>query len=273
MSRLLVRTMQHGAAETILGAVLASVSVCSGVEAAPQDKRFVPDTSGPFDVSTLQQAVPREDDMGALSASLRQPSTDLAQPSGFRQLYRVPGRPDLLMRANGAVFVVFSQSVYQRWKGRDFAVIPPGATFTIGVPTQQFLDSIPFAKPRSGTVMVDGRAVSASELRMNSEMPSEASLFTPTRVDRQFSAKSIDRRVGAGEVHEDDDRTEALPSWAGSSDLAAAIPRSAGAYPTDAPAAPTISPECPPSSNAQPQAAAVPQIAPAPPQPSPPSAD
>jgi len=77
----------------------------------------------------LEQGV---EDRSELDATQRIQQVDLSVPGGFRQVYRVPGRDDLLMRINGGMYAVFPESFYQRGRG---AVIPPGTVFHIGEPS------------------------------------------------------------------------------------------------------------------------------------------
>ena len=73
----------------------------------------------------------------ALGTSFRVQQVDLS-PSAFRNVYKVPGRDDLLMRTDGALYAVFDQSVYVRdpkAKGNVLKPIIPAATvFYIGKP-------------------------------------------------------------------------------------------------------------------------------------------
>ena len=76
----------------------------------------------------------RVEDVSILSASLRVESAGLAMPSGFDDVYRVPGDSGKLMRVNGALFAVFDQSVYQSYQGRSYPDVPPSTVFHIGPP-------------------------------------------------------------------------------------------------------------------------------------------
>jgi len=79
----------------------------------------------------LEQGV---EDRSSLDESLRIQQVDLSVPGGFRQVYHVPGRNDLLMRVNGGMYAVFPESFYRRGKGGVTALIPPGTVFYIGEP-------------------------------------------------------------------------------------------------------------------------------------------
>jgi hypothetical protein len=84
----------------------------------------------------LQRVDPNREDIGPLSESLRRMDfqADFRTPMGFQNVYRVPGRDDLLMRASGAVYAVFPQSVYVATGDGLAATVPPGTVFSIGQP-------------------------------------------------------------------------------------------------------------------------------------------
>lgn len=72
------------------------------------------------------------EDINPLSVSLRHVETGLGQPRGFEDVYQVPGRSDLLMRASGALYAVFPYSVYAAYRGRQVPQIPASTVFQIG---------------------------------------------------------------------------------------------------------------------------------------------
>lgn len=74
-------------------------------------------------------------DRNSLSTSLRAMPVDLS-PHGFQRVYSVPGRDDLLMRSNGALYAVFSQSSYARdpRRGSTVVTVPASTIFYIGRP-------------------------------------------------------------------------------------------------------------------------------------------
>jgi hypothetical protein len=94
-------------------------------------------------------------DRGALATSLHYLETPLRQPSGFSEIFLVPGSGTRLMRSNGAVHAVFSDSVYQvhvrdhhevydnihyPMGRRELSQLPPGVVFYLGpVPTEQLV--------------------------------------------------------------------------------------------------------------------------------------
>jgi hypothetical protein len=73
-------------------------------------------------------------DINPLSASLRVMQPDQRQATGFFDVMEVPGRPDLLMRANGEVYAVFPRSEYVVVTGGIMPVIPANTIFYIGKP-------------------------------------------------------------------------------------------------------------------------------------------
>ncbi|MFM1935572.1 MAG: hypothetical protein RI990_531 [Planctomycetota bacterium] len=84
----------------------------------------------------VQQVDSAAGDRHALSTSLRVMSVDLS-PHNFERVYQVPGRDDLMMRTNGALYAVFEQSTYARdpkQRGALRAVIPAATVFYIGRP-------------------------------------------------------------------------------------------------------------------------------------------
>jgi len=74
------------------------------------------------------------EDRGGFEKSLRVLPLDMRVPTGFQQVYRVPGREDLLMRGNGALFAVFPRSVYQRTVIGTIPLAPADVHFSIGMP-------------------------------------------------------------------------------------------------------------------------------------------
>jgi len=86
--------------------------------------------------------VPSEErisDRNAMSTSLRILPADLRMPSNFKTVYEVEQRPDVLVRANGAVYAVYPQGDYalafdRRKKPVIQTLIPAGTTFYIGEP-------------------------------------------------------------------------------------------------------------------------------------------
>lgn len=133
------RIPQYASLATPCLALLAALCCSAGSSAQATVPAATTASDGPTGIVRLDLAVAREEDTSALSTSLRVAPMDLAQPSGFSNLYRVPGRPDLFMRGHGALFGVFEQSAYTRMNGRTVALWPAGTMFFIGVPTPEML--------------------------------------------------------------------------------------------------------------------------------------
>ena len=77
---------------------------------------------------------PRVGDVSPLSQSLRVEYPGLEKPSAFSAVYRVPGDPSKMMRVNGGLRAIFTQSVYQPSAYGSFPMIPPSTVFQIGDP-------------------------------------------------------------------------------------------------------------------------------------------
>ena len=102
----------------------------------PANQRPAQPSAPPPSSSQAPQLVdPTSADRNSLSGSLRVMPVDLS-PHGFDRVYAVPGRDDLLMRSNGALYAVFSQSVYSRdpRKGNLRVMVPASTVFYIGRP-------------------------------------------------------------------------------------------------------------------------------------------
>ena len=76
----------------------------------------------------LQRVDPTLGDVSPLGESLREVNmqADFRVPTGFQNVYRVPGRDDLLMSANGAMYAIFPQSSYLATSQGMVATVPAG---------------------------------------------------------------------------------------------------------------------------------------------------
>lgn len=74
------------------------------------------------------------EDRGGIEASFRVLPVDMRLPSGFQGVYRVPGREDLMMRGNGALFAIFPRSQYRRAGAGLLPVTPADLHYSIGMP-------------------------------------------------------------------------------------------------------------------------------------------
>lgn len=90
-------------------------------------------------------------DLSPLSVSLRIRETGLHAATNFNQLFRVPGREDLLMRVDGGLYAVFDQSFYVQFPGGAFPVVPNNTVFHIGRPSLDTLGrTLTIEEPRVG---------------------------------------------------------------------------------------------------------------------------
>jgi hypothetical protein len=78
-------------------------------------------------------------DVGPLSESQRFMDAGLQIPTGFSKVFKVPGRDDLFMRANGGLYMVYPRSQYVESRQGTYAEIPQDTTFYIGLPSLQRL--------------------------------------------------------------------------------------------------------------------------------------
>ena len=123
---LVLATCVAGPAFAQAPATSPAAAPASGTSAAPAGS-----AGGP-----LQQIDQASADRHSLSQSLRVMPVDLS-PHNFERVYQVPGRDDLMMRTNGALYAVFEQSAYtrdQKKKGALKAVVPAATVFYIGRP-------------------------------------------------------------------------------------------------------------------------------------------
>jgi hypothetical protein len=153
-------------------------------------------------------------DRNSLATSSRVMQVDLS-PHGFERLYAVPGRDDLMMRTNGALYAVFSQSAYIRdpqKKGALKAVVPAATIFYIGRPDFRVIpstgvrdinfihdDHSDYSK-RPSTAMtsmngvqrmdgtpIDGRAAVAQSARIDGRIDAPATAKTVRAPDEDIS--------------------------------------------------------------------------------------
>lgn len=104
-----------------------------------------------LDRTQLRPVEPGTDDASPLSANLRNMNLSLASPSGFDQVYHVPGRDDLYMRVQGGVYAVFPRGLYGQSRGSTVAMVPANTVFFVGMPDAAWLDvHFPSSRARSG---------------------------------------------------------------------------------------------------------------------------
>lgn len=114
-----------------------AAAACAGGVASAQAPASAPSPALQAPATeSLQQLDQASADRHSLSQSLRVMPVDLS-PHNFERVYQVPGRDDLMMRTNGALYAVFEQSAYSRdpnRKGALKAVVPAATVFYIGRP-------------------------------------------------------------------------------------------------------------------------------------------
>jgi hypothetical protein len=119
------------------------------------------------------------EDLGPIGTSLRDMRSDLRGPTDFDQVFEVPGRPDLLMRAQGGLFAVFPRSVYAL-TGRGFVPqVPNDTTFYIGAESLGPLAYDPAAPPPPGVPETDLGIELRQDLRIGDAADAGRSLVSP----------------------------------------------------------------------------------------------
>lgn len=73
-------------------------------------------------------------DIDPLTAGLRELRLDLRTPTGFEDVYRVPGRDDLFMRVDGGLYAIFPRSRYDQGRFGPVPQVPDNTIFHIGRP-------------------------------------------------------------------------------------------------------------------------------------------
>lgn len=123
--------------------VLGMLATAQGSLAAPPEvsPARVPTTTPPSGGSAAGPLNPKLEtvdagvaDRNGLDTSMRMLPIDLRLPTGFSSVYRVPGRDDMLMRGNGALYAVFAQSTYRRSARGAIPIAPAGVVYSIGMP-------------------------------------------------------------------------------------------------------------------------------------------
>jgi hypothetical protein len=209
-------------------------------------------------------------DVDPLGISLRQLSTDLRQPTGFRDVFRINGSAmqarrygfsatgggtDLLARMDGAVTAVFPQSVYVATRGGAMPLVPPGTIFFIGaLPVDPFADDqeLPPSRDRIDS-RIDTRAATVHPERARETPPLQR--MGPAPDDGSGTHKGEELSTPAPSIMTDDRlrRTTVRMLLMKAADTAQATVDASkapsGAHPAPpappAPAAPTVPPTAP----------------------------
>ena len=248
-----------------LSAAGLAVAVAAASAALPSAVRAQSPARDPNAVDQAPRVVDQVGDRNSLSHSLRVMPVDLS-PHGFERVYAVPGRDDLLMRTNGALYAVFDQSTYARdpqKRGTMRAVIPAATVFYIGRPDfrtirstgMRDLDFMPgdasrAARPSSALgsmhgvtrlegAPIDGRAtnVGAQVVDGRAHHP-QAAPDAPNRGGSASSGATQAGERGAGDARPDTNRTGAAdPAGSAPAGPDATDPRGTAASPAPAPRA------------------------------------
>lgn len=182
------------ATPVLAAVVLAAASLAPAAHA--QDRREPSPNAVP---ELVDQRVA---DRNSLGQSLRVMQVDLS-PHGFERVYKVPGRDDLLMRTNGALYAVYSQSAYaadtQR-KGAIKAIIPAATIFYIGRPDFSVIRStgvrdISFTTRDPGAAPLAGKRLESMPgvARLDC-MPIDGRAGVDARVDTHVDASTDESR-------------------------------------------------------------------------------
>jgi hypothetical protein len=193
----------HLAIALAAASMLAFAATTAQAQPVP-DQRLTPNIQGvPQMLQRVEQGVA---DVGALSETLRavDAQVDLRSPIGFTNVYRVPGRPDLLMRSSGAVFAIFPQSSYVHMDRGLTAIVPAGTVFSIGFPGPlQAPPSVvsPMFTPKmmpgvsaiDALAPIDTSSALRRDQRVNTMLLVDESgrVFEPTALDRQNWNQSL----------------------------------------------------------------------------------
>ena len=154
----------------------------------------------------------RVSDLNPLGNSLRITEAGLGIPNDFRQVFRVPGDRNMMMRAQGGLYAVFPQSTYGEWEVKKtkerfhIPVIGQGTVFYIGAEALRQA----FAPPRSR----DGDDDDDAHRSEASVLARPETLYTgvpmQTRVNDAMPADRMNRQG----MMMDDDHDQEVPSRA-----------------------------------------------------------
>lgn len=142
-------------------------------------------------------------DRNAMSTSLRMMPSDLRQPSAFKEVYAVEGRPDLLVRGDGALYAVFPQSSYPRIMVKKKVItlvgVPPGTVYYIGRPDFRRVSTtgIRAAQPRHLDEEAQPVSSSAVDTRVVPTMPKSFAdgITAAPLMDEMPGARVADGRI------------------------------------------------------------------------------
>lgn len=136
------------------GATLLAIALCTpGL--ADDTRGLEPAEPWRADQGRFRPVDPGRQDTGPMAESLRLLPFDLRHPTGFDQVYRVPGQEGMFMRMDGGLTAIFPKGVYSQTPFGDLPEVPPGTVFHIGTPP-----GTPWSAPGLGLDLDDpGRAL------------------------------------------------------------------------------------------------------------------
>lgn len=175
-------------------------------------------------------------DRNTLGTSFRMFAVDLS-PSGFRNVYKVPGHDDLLMRADGGLYAVFEQATYRRAQDKETKqyftkpTTPASTTYYIGRPNWARMRGtgvrdLSFRRETNQTPIAASKQLSDMSGVARLHGVRETAGATPienTRVDGRVAAEEPRTRMTDEETsYPAARRTAAAPEGTGGADAAAA---------------------------------------------------
>jgi len=121
---------------TAIVAILSTVTAADSLrDTVDRDRHlFQPHGSSPYSVRDLEPVEQTFEDVSPLATGFRRIELGLRSPTGFEQVYRVPGDDDHYMRIDGGLYAVFPRSVYANTRAGEVPLIPANTVFWIGQP-------------------------------------------------------------------------------------------------------------------------------------------
>jgi hypothetical protein len=127
-------------------------------------------------------------DVSDLGVSIRRVEEGLAMPTGFRTVYKLRNQEGTFIRASGAVYAAFPQSVYAKYRNGHVPQIPASTVFYIGAPPEwmeQPSSEISDHQAASTSVTPDGIDTRIN-LRVEAERPVERPVQRISSPDEPF---------------------------------------------------------------------------------------
>lgn len=165
-------------------------------------------------VRDLEPVEQRVADVDPLAASIRQIETGLRQPTGFEQVYRVPGDDEHFMRIDGGLYAVFPRSVYTNRRFGELPLIPANTVFSIGPPQFLMRDAKPEPRNEAAEAMRREFAITADSFHVTPQFMSSALQTESLRIDDRIEdMPAYERRRPALHVDGNQPRQESLVDY------------------------------------------------------------